>query len=110
MGGTHITTKHMSNLNILKIPGRVKQLRLNITHKIYYNQSPLTYKQTLIKTVTEDNTRGSRGNFVVPNIKGAEGNTFYFNAIKDWNQLPLELKACENTVSFKKSRKKKISD
>ncbi len=42
---THITTKHMSDLNILKIPGRVKQLRLNITHKIYYNQAP-TYLHT----------------------------------------------------------------
>ncbi len=37
---THITTKHMSDLNVLQIPGRVKQLRLNITHKIYYNQAP----------------------------------------------------------------------
>ncbi len=42
---THISTKRMSDLNILKIPGRVKQLRLNITHKIYYNQAP-TYLQT----------------------------------------------------------------
>ncbi len=31
---THNTTKHMSDLNILKIPGRVKQLRLNITQNI----------------------------------------------------------------------------
>ncbi len=37
---THITTKHMSDLNILKIPGRVKQQRLNIIHKIFYNQAP----------------------------------------------------------------------
>ncbi len=37
---THISIKYMSDLNILKIPGRVKQLRLNITHKIYYNQAP----------------------------------------------------------------------
>ncbi len=52
---THITTKHMADLNILRIPGRVEQLRLNITHKIHYNQAP-TYLQTnLIKTVTEDN-------------------------------------------------------
>ncbi len=41
----HISSKHISDLNILKIPGRVKQHRLNITHKIYYNQAP-TYLQT----------------------------------------------------------------
>ncbi len=58
---THITTKHMSDLNILKIPGRVKQLRLNITHKIYCNQAPTYYKQNLIKTVTEDSTPEAAG-------------------------------------------------
>ncbi len=42
---THITTKHMADLNTLKIPERAKQLRLNNTHKIYYNQAP-TYLQT----------------------------------------------------------------
>ncbi len=41
---THITTEHMAGLNILKIPGRVKQLKLNSAHKIYHNQAP-TYLQ-----------------------------------------------------------------
>ncbi len=31
---TRITNTHMLDLNLLKIPGRVQQLRLNITHKI----------------------------------------------------------------------------
>ncbi len=85
---THITTKHMSDLNILKIPGRVQQLRLNITHKLYYNQTP-TYLQTNFNKNNDrrQHTRGSHGNFVVPNVKGAKGNTFYFSAIKDWNKL-----------------------
>ncbi len=99
----------MSDLNILKIPGRVKQLRLNITHKIYYNQAP-TYLQTNFNKNSDrgQHTRGSRGNFAVPNVKGAEGNTFYFNAIKDWKKLPMELKTCENTASFKRRLKKHL--
>ncbi len=90
-------------MNIFNIPGRVKQLRLNVTHKIYYSQAP-TYLQTNFNKNSDrgQHTRGSRGNFVVPNVKGAEGNTFFFNAIKDWNKLPIELKTCENTVSLKK--------
>ncbi len=74
----------MSDLNILKIPGRVKQLRLNIAHKIYYNQAP-TYLQTHFNKMNDrgHSTRGRDGNFVVPNVKGAEGNTFYFSAIKE---------------------------
>ncbi len=81
---THITTKHMSDLNILKISGRVKQLRLNITHKIYYSQAPTHLQTNFNKNRNRgQHTRGSHGNFVVPNIKGAEGNTLYLNAIKD---------------------------
>ncbi len=101
--------KHMFDLNILKIPGRVQQLRLNITHSIYYNQAP-TYLQTQFNKNTDrgQHTRGSHGNFVVPNVKGAEGNTFYFSAIKDWNKLPIELKNCENTASFRKRVKKHL--
>ncbi len=100
---THISNKHMSDLNILRIPGRVEQLRLNISHQVYYNQAP-NYLQTNFHKHSDRgvHTRGSRGNFVVPNVKGAEGKTFYFNAVKDWNQLPTKLKTCENTVSFKK--------
>ncbi len=52
---THITTKHMSDLNILKIPGRVKQLRLNIAYKIHYNQVPSYLQANLNKIVTQDN-------------------------------------------------------
>ncbi len=37
---THLTTEHMAELNILKIPDRVKQLKLSTAHKIYHNQAP----------------------------------------------------------------------
>ncbi len=47
-------------------------------------------------------TRRSKWYFIIPQIKGAEGNTFYYNAIKDWNSLPEDLKSCENIASFKK--------
>ncbi len=99
---THITNKHMLDLNLLKIPRRVQQLRLNITHKIYHNQAPTYLQANFHKNrVSTHRTRGSQGNFVVPNVKGAEGSTFYFNAIKDWNNLPIDIKNCENLGSFK---------
>ncbi len=82
----------------------MKQLRLNITHKIYYHQAP-TYLQTNFNKNRDrgQHTRGRHGNFVVPNVKGTEGNTFYFNAIKYWNKLPIEVKTCEN-IAFKKKK------
>ncbi len=96
----------MADLNILKIPGRVKQIRLNTTHKIYYNQAP-AYLLTSFNRARDraQRTRGSHLNFVVPNVKGAESNTFYFNVIKDWNKLPIEVKTCENIASLIKGLK-----
>ncbi len=38
--------------------------------------------------------------------KGNENNTFYFNAIKDWNSLPSNLKNCENIHTYKKGVKR----
>ncbi len=74
---THITTGHMAALNTLKIPERAKQLRLNTTHKIYYNQAP-TYLQTNFNKARDraQHTRGSHLNFVVSNVKVSESNTF----------------------------------
>ncbi len=103
----------MAELNMLKIPGKVKQLRLNTTHKIYYNHAspkPPTYLQANFTKARDrtQHTRGSQWNFVVPNVKGAERNTFYFSAVKDWNSLPNELKICENKGSFKNGAKKHL--
>ncbi len=106
---THITEEHMKELNMLRIPNRVKQLGLNTAHKIFYNKAP-SYLNTQFKKTRDraQSTRCSEWNFTVPKIKGAEGNTFYFNAIKDWNSLPEHLKACENTASFKQGVKRHL--
>ncbi len=45
-------------------------------------------------------------NFNVPNVKGNESNTFYFNAIKDWKSFPNYRKNCENIHTYKKGVKK----
>ncbi len=76
----------MVELSMLRIPGRVKQLRLNTAHKAYYNQAP-TYLNANFKRARDraQLTRCSEQNFIIPKIKRAEGITFYFNAIKDWN-------------------------
>ncbi len=102
---THITEEHTKELNILRISNRVKQLRLNTAHKIFYNKAP-SYLNTHFRRTRAraQSTRRSEWNFTVPKIKEAEGNTFYFNAIKDWNSLPEHLKACENILLKKRSK------
>ncbi len=92
---------------MLKIPDRAKQLRLNTVHKIYYNKAP-SYLNAKFKRSRDRAhlTRRSERNFINPQLKGTESNTFYFSAIKDWNSLPEDLKTCENIASFKKGDQK----
>ncbi len=49
-------------------------------------------------------------NFVVPVVKGTESNTLYYNAIKDFNSLPNDLKTCENICLKKRSKKICVAD
>ena len=46
-------------------------------------------------------TRGKHYNCVVLNVNGMTSTTFHFNAIKDWNSLPIPLKITKNFQSFK---------
>ncbi len=69
---TRITTKRMSDLNILKIPKRVQQLRHEITHKVYYKQAPIYLQTNFSKNHDRgQHTRGRHGNFALTNFKGA---------------------------------------
>ncbi len=106
---TRITEEHVGELNILRTPGRVKQLRLNTAHKVCYNQAQ-TYRNANFNR-TKDRTqptRRSQWNFIFTKNQRAEGNTFYFIAINDWNSLPGHLKNCENIASFKKGVKRHL--
>ncbi len=94
---THLTVDYMKELNLLRISDRAKQLRLSNAYKIFYSQAPGYLQENFVKTRNRlQHTRSNQWNFNVPNVKGNESNTFYFNAIKDWNSLPINLKNCEN--------------
>ncbi len=104
---THLTVDHMKELNLLRVSDRAKQIRLNNAHKIFYHQAPGYLQENFVKTRNRlQNTRSSQWNFNAPNDKGIERNTFYFNAIKDWNSLPNNLKNCENIHTYKKGVKR----
>ncbi len=82
---THLTVDHMTELYKLRVPERAKQLKLNIAHKIYYNQAP-QYLQTNFKKARNriQHTTNNQWNFVVPDVMRNESNTFYFKAIMNW--------------------------
>ncbi len=103
---THLTIDHMKQLNLLRVSDRAKQLRLNKAYKIFCHQAPGHLQDNFIKTRNRlQHTKSSQWNVNVPNVKGIESNTFYFNAIKDWNILPNNLTNCENIHTYKKGVK-----
>ncbi len=100
---TRLTVDHMKELNLLRVSDRAKQLRLNNAYKIFYNQALGYLQENFVKTRNRlQHKRSSQWNFNVPNVKGNESNTFYFNAVKDWNSLPNNLKTVRTYILTKR--------
>ncbi len=100
---TPLTADHMKELNLLRFSERAQQRRLNNAHKIFYHQAPGYLQENFVETRNRlQHTRSSQWNFNVPNIQGIDSNTFYFNAIKDWNSFPNNMKNCGNIHTYKK--------
>ena len=88
---------------MLKVEDRAKQLRLNHVFDIYHDYAPQYLHQNFIKVLNSHvyNTRGSTYNFTVPAIKGCESESFCYNVILDWNNLPDNIKLISNRETFK---------
>jgi len=108
---TSVNYNILNSIDFLNVENRVKQLRLNHVHKIYYNKSPYYMHSnfTKIKDCHTYSTRSSEYNFFVPPVKGQQTLSFYYNAIKDWNILPNDLKSNQNLHSFKSGVKDFLS-
>ena len=99
-------------LNMLNVERRVKQMRLNHVFNIVHNTAPIYLRQNFT-TISHHycNTRSANcHNFIVPSIKQCQDKTFYYNAIKDWNGLPLNIKQIKSKTSFKHSVKKYLME
>ena len=109
---TRITADILAELNLLNVETRVKQLRLNHVHKIFYNLCPTYLKENFVRlnAVHLHDTRSSRYNFLVPHYRSVEHSTFYYRGIADWNSLPDWLKEIEKPRGFKASLKKYLTE
>ena len=101
---THIGTKEFESVNMLPIPYRVNQLKLNHTFRIYNDTCPEYMKdkfQRIRDTPLIQSTRSSLNNFFLPSIKNQASHSFFFSAIKIWNSLPSKIKEINNESTFK---------
>ena len=82
-------------------------MRLNHVFNIVHNKAPF-YLGNDFTRISDHycNTRSACSlNFRLPSIRLCQNQTFYYNAIKDWNNLPSEIKQIQNKKSFKRSVK-----
>ena len=104
---SHIGFSELDSLKMLNVDFRVKQLRLSHVHKINNETGPSYMSEQFIKTseVHHHFTRNSIENFVLPSLCVAAATTFYYNAIKDWNSVPLDVKQKRSFNGFKSAAK-----
>ena len=80
---TRISYSILSEIKMLKVENRAKQLRLNHVFNVYDVLAPQYLNQHFLRVADSHSyrTRVSLFNFVVPSIKGCDSHTSYYNAI-----------------------------
>ena len=85
------------------VPDRVSQLRINLVFNIYHGRAPEYLCEN--NNINQGNTRGASNlTFITPNAK-CSTNSFSYNAIRDWNSLPISIKNVTNKEAFKNAVK-----
>ena len=106
-----VKNKELRKVDVLNIPDRVKQLKMNHVFKIKKQTCPpymLSNFNRLNANNTRMATRASATDFFVPRVHGQGANTFFFTAIKEWNSLSTDLKNENVEDSFKNKLKQEL--
>ena len=107
---TRLSSSILSEIKMLMVEDRAKQLRLNHVFNVYHELAPRYLNQYFLGVADSHSyrTRGSLLNFVVTSIKGCDSHTFYYNAILDWNSLPDDIKSITNKSFYKTAVKRHL--
>ena len=88
---TRFTCEILESVKVLCTSDRVTQLRLNNVFNIFNGNAPC-YLYHHFET-NEGITRGATNMiFLVPTVASQGTSNFYYNAILDWNALPVPIK------------------
>ena len=105
-----IRNKELLKAGFLDLTNRVRQLKMNHIFKMKIKTCP-PYMRSNFNRLNENtdrmSTRGSAHNFL-SRVCGQGSNTFFFTAIKEWNELFTNLKCIENENSFKEKLKQEL--
>ena len=106
----HVGHHELRKCGILNVKERVTQLSLNIVYNVFYGNCPAYFNSYYSKASQSHShdTRFSFFNFCVPKINSITAKTFYYNAIKQWNNLPDHIRSSQTKIVFKSKIKKHL--
>ena len=106
---SRISCDQLDVVNMLNVSDRTSQLRLNHVFNVIHGCAPTYLKEHF--TLNNNVTRGGHNmHFQLPSVNSHTKSSFYFNAIKHWNMLPLEVKEHRNRNSFKDAVKAHLTE
>ena len=101
--------EQLESMNMLCVSDRTSQLRLNHVFNIMHGHAPTYLGEHFV--LNNNVTRGGQNmSFQLPSVNTYTKSSFYFNAIKDWNSMPLEIKEIRNRTSFKAAVKAHLTE
>ena len=103
----HVDNRNLFDLSWMNIPDRVRFFRMSHLFRIRHKLAPkyLLPNFRFVSDAHNYNTRGSSHNFCLTRDLSLSPNSFSFTAIKQWNNLPNDLKAIDTFRVFKKKLK-----
>jgi len=108
---TSLRVADFKDLTFLNIEYRCKQLRINHVYKIFNNIAP-SYMHNNFTKCSNIHSHGTRSNdkddYHVHPVDTFTSKSFYHNAIKDWNNLPKNIRCTKSKNTFKKLVKKHL--
>ena len=102
----------LSNLKLLNVENRAKQLCLNHMYNVFHETCPsyISSKFTRVCDRHSYSTRNCSLNFTLPCCKGQIVKTFYFNGAKAWNSMPADIRSASNTWNFRSGVRQFLQD
>ena len=103
----HVDTKNLRDLSWLSIADRVRFFRMSHIFRIRHRLAPsyLLHNFKAISDAHTHNTRGSNFNYVLSRELSLSPTSFSFLAIKQWNELPNDIKSISEFRVFKRKLK-----
>ena len=100
----HVGSGDVKSLSWLLVKDRVRYFKLVHVFKIVHGNAPgyLSGKFEPIVATHRHNTRSSGNNFHVSKALSGSLTSFAYTAVKEWNELPIDLKSIESEKLFRR--------